>query len=41
MIEILAKRPLQDIPLKELIPLIKQVYEVSGAVERVENRIMI
>ena len=38
MIEILAKRPLQDIPLKELIPLIKQVYEVSGAVERVENR---
>ena len=38
MIEILAKKPLQDIPLKELIPLIKQVYEVSGAVERVENR---
>ncbi len=38
MIEILAKKPIQDIPLKELLPLIKQVYEVSGAVDRVEIR---
>lgn len=38
MIEILAKKPIQDIPLNELIPLIKQVYKVSGAVDRVETR---
>ncbi len=38
MIEILAKKPVQDISLKELLPLIKQVYEVSGAADRVEIR---
>jgi hypothetical protein len=38
MIEILAKKPIQDIPLGELLPLIKQVYEVSGVVDKVEIR---
>jgi len=38
MIEILAKKPIHDIPLVELLPLIKQVYEVSGVVDRVEIR---
>lgn len=38
MIEILAKKPIQEIPIKELLPLIKQVYEVSGTVDRVEIR---
>ena len=38
IIEILAKKPIQDIPLNELLPLIKQVYEVSGVVDRVEIR---
>ncbi len=36
MIEMLAKKPIQDIPLKQLLNLIKQVYEISGAVDRVE-----
>jgi len=36
MIEILAKKPIHDIQLKELLPLVKQVYEVSGVVDRVE-----
>jgi len=34
----LAKKPIQDIPLNELLPLIKQVYKVSGVVDRVETR---
>ncbi len=38
MIEILAKKPVQDINIKELLPLIKQVYEISGAADRVEIR---
>lgn len=38
IIEILAKKPIHDIPLGELLPLIKQVYEVSGVVDRVEIR---
>lgn len=38
MIEILAKKPVREISLKELLPLIRQVYEVSGVVDRVEIR---
>jgi predicted hydrocarbon binding protein len=38
MIEILAKKPVHEIPLGELLPLIKQVYEVSGTMDRVEIR---
>jgi|SRR3972149_525548 len=38
IIEILAKKPIQDIPLGELLPLIKHVYEVSGVVDKVEIR---
>lgn len=36
MIEILAKRPVQDIPLKEMLELIKHVYETARVVEKVE-----
>ncbi len=35
-IETLAKKPLQEIPLKEMLPLIKEVYETSKIVDRVE-----
>jgi len=35
-IETLAKKPLQDIPLTEMVNLIKEVYETSRVVERVE-----
>lgn len=35
-IETLAKKPIQDIPLKEMLPLIKEVYEASKIVDRVE-----
>lgn len=35
-IENLAKRPLQEIPLKEMLSLIKEVYETSRVVDRVE-----
>lgn len=35
-IENLAKKPIQDIPLKEMLLLIKEVYETSRVVERVE-----
>lgn len=35
MIETMAKRPLQDIPLNELFPLIKEVYEAARVVDRV------
>lgn len=38
MIETLAKRPIQDIPLKEILSLIKQVYEASRVVDRVDIR---
>jgi predicted hydrocarbon binding protein len=38
IVEILAKKPIQDIPLGELLPLIKQVYEISGVVDKVEIR---
>lgn len=38
IIEILAKKPIQDIPLGELLPLIKHVYEISGVVDKVEIR---
>ncbi|MDL5503640.1 MAG: hypothetical protein QSU88_10525, partial [Candidatus Methanoperedens sp.] len=31
-IEALAKKPLREIPLEELLPLIKKVYETSGIV---------
>ena len=36
MIEILAKRPVQDIPLKEMLPLIKHVYETARVVDKVD-----
>lgn len=36
MIEILAKKPIHEISLQELLPLIRQVYEVSGVADRVE-----
>ncbi len=35
-IETLAKRPIQEIPLKEMLSLIKEVYETSRVVDRVE-----
>ncbi len=35
-IETLAKKPLQEIPLKEMLSLIKEVYETSRVVDRVE-----
>ncbi len=35
-IETLAKKPIQEIPLKEMLPLIKEVYETSRVVDRVE-----
>lgn len=38
IIEILAKKPIQDIPLVELLPLVKHVYEISGVVDKVEIR---
>jgi predicted hydrocarbon binding protein len=38
IIEILAKKPIQEIPLVELLPLVKHVYEISGVVDKVEIR---
>lgn len=38
MIETIAKKPIREIPLKEVLPLIKQVYESSRVVDRVEIR---
>ncbi len=35
-IETLAKKPIQEIPLKEMLLLIKEVYEISRVVDRVE-----
>ena len=35
-IETLAKKPLQEIPLKEMLSLIKEVYEASRVADRVE-----
>ncbi len=35
-IETMAKKPIQEIPLKEMLPLIKEVYETSRVVDRVE-----
>ncbi|MCE8428861.1 MAG: hypothetical protein J5U19_10770 [Candidatus Methanoperedens sp.] len=35
-IETLAKKPLQEIPLKEMLSLVKEVYETSRVVDRVE-----
>ena len=35
-IETLAKKPIQEIPSKEMLPLIKEVYETSRVVDRVE-----
>ncbi len=35
-IENLAKKPIQEIPLKEMLSLIKEVYETSRVVDRVE-----
>jgi predicted hydrocarbon binding protein len=35
-IENIAKKPIQDIPLKEMLSLIKEVYETSRVVDRVE-----
>lgn len=35
-IEALAKKPLREIPLRELLPLVKKVYETSGIAGRVE-----
>lgn len=36
MIETIAKRPIKDIPLKEMIDLIKKVYEASRIVDKVD-----
>lgn len=36
MIEILAKRPVQDIPLVEILSLIKHVYETARVVDKVD-----
>ena len=36
MIENLARRPIQEIPLKEMLSLIKEVYETSRIVDRVD-----
>ena len=36
MIENLAKKPIQEIPLNEMLSLIKEVYETSRVVDRVE-----
>ena len=36
MIEILAKKPIHEIPLKEMLSLIKDVYETSRVIDRVE-----
>jgi hypothetical protein len=38
MIETIAKRPIQDIGLKEILGLIKQVYEASRVVDKVDIR---
>jgi len=35
-IETLAKKPIQEIPLKQMLSLIKEVYETSRVVDRVE-----
>ena len=35
-IETLAKKPIQEIPLREMLSLIKEVYETSRVVDRVE-----
>ncbi|MGB8217463.1 MAG: hypothetical protein WCE94_09195, partial [Candidatus Methanoperedens sp.] len=35
-IENIAKKPIEDIPLKEMLSLIKEVYETSRVVDRVE-----
>ncbi len=36
MIENMAKKPVQDIPLTDMLPLIKEVYETSRIADRVE-----
>lgn len=36
MIETIAKRPIKDIPIKEMIDLIKKVYEASRIVDKVD-----
>lgn len=38
MIETMAKKPIKDIPLEEMLGLIKQVYEVSKVVDKVDLR---
>ena len=38
MIETIAKKPIQDIPLSQMLGLIKQVYEASKVVDKVEIR---
>ena len=38
MIETIAKKPIQDIPLNQMLGLIKQVYEASKVVDKVEIR---
>lgn len=38
MIETIAKKPIEDIGLKEMLGLIKQVYEASKVVDKVEIR---
>lgn len=38
MIETIAKKPIQDIGLKEMLDLIKQVYEASKVVDKVDIR---
>jgi predicted hydrocarbon binding protein len=38
-IELLAKRPIKDIPLREFLHLMKEVYETAGVVERIDINI--
>ena len=38
-IELLAKRPIKDIPLHEFLHLMKEVYETAGVVERIDINI--
>jgi predicted hydrocarbon binding protein len=36
MIETLARKPIQEIPLNEMLPLIKEVFETSRVIDRVD-----
>jgi predicted hydrocarbon binding protein len=36
MIETIAKRPIQDIPIKEMLSYVKDIYETSGIADRID-----